>query len=150
MSFGQDNAGAVLSFVTRRVKGEVLTEVSQFDEKSEKNEKKYVPLEDPVIVFLPSGSVVLLSEAEAERRGLMEEPDILGIAEVNDTKSAAGKWKYAMNDKQRQAAWLVMEKAVIRGCTSRGGYPLDATKAQYSEDSIYYDAPAKTKKEVAA
>lgn len=150
MSFGQDNAGATLSHVTRRVKGEVLTETCKFNEETEKNEKRYVPLEDPVIVFLPSGSVVLLSEAEAERRGLMEEPDILGIAEVNDTKSAAGKWKFAMNDKQRQAAWLIMEKAVIRMCTSRGGYPLDATKAQYSDDSIYYDAPVSKKKELAA
>lgn len=147
--FVQDNAGATLSHVTRRVTGEVLTEVTKFNTDSEKNEKKYVPLQDPVIVFLPSGSVVLLSEAEAERRGLMEEPDIIGIAEVNDTKSAAGKWKFAMNDKQRHAAWLIMEKAVISACTSRGGYPLDATKAKFSEDSIFYEAPVTKKKEVA-
>jgi hypothetical protein len=150
MSFGQDNAGATLSHVTRRVTGEVLTETCAFDEKSEKNEKKYVPLKEPVIVFLPSGSVILLSEEEAERRGLMDEPDIIGIAEVNDTKSAAGKWKFAMSDKQRQAAWLIMEKAVIRLCTSRGGYPLDATKAKFSEDSIFYESPATKKKEMAA
>lgn len=147
--FGQDAAGATLSFVTRRVIGEVLTEVCAFNEDTQKNEKKYVQVEDPVIVFLPSGSVVLLSEAEAEKRGLMDEPELIGIAEVNDTKTAAGKWKFAMNDKQRHVAWLIMEKAVIRGCTSRGGYPLDATKAKFSEDSIYYDAPTPAKKKEA-
>ena len=145
--FGQDDAGATLSFVTRRVTGEVLTEVTKFEELSEKNEKKLVPIKDPVIIFLPSGSVILLSEEEAAKRGLMDEPEILNIAQVNDTKTAAGKWKFAMSDKQRQAAWLILEKAVIRGCTSRGGYPLDATKAKFSEDSIYFDAPKAAKKE---
>ena len=145
--FGAEPAGATLSFVTRRVKGEVLTEKTLFNEDTQKIEKKLVEIENPVIVFLPSGSVVLLTEEEAELKGLMDMPEVLNIEDVNDTKTAAGKWKFAMNDSQRQKAWLILENAVIRACTARGGYPLDAAKAQFAEHSIYFDAPATKKKE---
>lgn len=145
--FGTEAAGATLSFVTRRVIGEVLTEKTNFNEETQKIEKKVTPVVDPVIVFLPSGSVILLSEEEAARRGLLEMPEVLNIEEVNDTKTAAGKWKFAMNDAQRQKAWLILEQAVIRACTARGGYPLDATSAKFAEHSIYFDAPKTTKKE---
>jgi len=145
--FGTEPAGATLSFVTRRVKGEVFTEKTLFNDETQKIEKKHVAIENPVIVFLPSGSVLLFTEEEAAARGLMEMPEVLNIEDVNDTKTAAGKWKFAMNDAQRRKSWEIMEHAVIRACTARGGYPLDATKAKYSESSILFEDAKPMKKE---
>ena len=138
MSIRADTGGAVLAFVTRLVKGEVLCEVTIFNAKTDKNEKQLVPVDEPVIVFFPNGSCQVLSFSEAHRRGFTSQPDILNFDSVNDTKTIAGKLKFAMNEEAKQEYWLQMEQVVIGACTSRGGYPLDYDKARYSDESILF------------
>lgn len=147
---GVEEAGVKLSFVTRRVTGKVYTERAKFNEDTQKNEKVQVPIEDPVIVFFPSGSVLLMSEKDAETKGFCEPPELLNIEQVNDTKTAAGKWKFAMSDDQRRKYWLIMENSVIRRCTSRGGYPLNAEVAKFSESSYLFPEPVAKKEKEAA
>ena len=142
MSFGQNSGGAVLEVVTRLVKGPVTTTVTTFDDKSQKNEQKEVPVETPVIVFFPNGNSQVMSLAQAEHNGFTKQPNVLNFDSVNDPNTLAGKWKFAMTDEQRRHFWVEMEKVVISICASRGGYPLDASIAKYSEESILF-APAK-------
>lgn len=132
------DAGATLSFVTRRVTGKVMHSECRYDEGAEKVKVVEKEIERPVIVFFPNGGCLLMSEEEAEARGLIAEPELLNIEQINDTKTAAGKWKFAMSDEQRRKYWKIMEDSVIRLCTSRGGYPLDASEAKFSTESILF------------
>lgn len=143
MSFGQDTGGAVLSFVTRLVKGEVLMEKTRFNMDTMKNEKEVAPIEEPVIVFFPHGNVQVFSYKAAEKLGYLETPQILNFEAVDKPDTIAGKFKFAMSDDQRQTYWLQLEQHVISSCLANGGYPLPRT-AQFSEQSIVF-APTKRK-----
>lgn len=73
------------------------------------------------MVYTPTGNCYRLSAEELMARGLDREPNIIGIEQANDTKTAAGRFKLARNDQARQRAWLDMEKEIINACMGRYG-----------------------------
>lgn len=140
-----DTGGATLEFVTRNVIGPVTATRVSFDEDVKQNVKEEYEIENPVIVFFPSGNCQVFSRKEAERRRFLNQPGILNLQAVDDANSLAGQFKFAITEEGRQFAWKGLEQAIINTCISRGGIPL-AQPATYSEESIFFPTTTHTKK----
>lgn len=124
MSFGTQQGPAVLRYVARRVVGSISTEKARFDAKKGQNVFEVCAVENPIIVFFPTGTTQVLAGADAEARGFLNPPDILNLEAVDKPDSIAGKYKFAFNDKQRQEYWKEMEQALISRCIANTGHPL--------------------------
>lgn len=138
MSVGADNSGAFLEYVTRYVEGDVPHIAKKFNTKTQKNEDVVTKLQDPVIVFMPNRmSIAVLSAKDAERQGFLERPSIVNLKEVADDQSPVGRFKFATDIEERQAAWMEMENHIIARSVSSGGVPLPED-VRYSHDSIFF------------
>lgn len=125
--------GPRLSFVVRELPGTVLrTKYKAPPTKAERDKtpslegeiqnQKVVALEPAgYIVYLPTGSCYRLSAKQLVKRGYDKEPEIIGIEQANDLKTAAGRFKLARNDIGRQKAWADMENDIIKLCQGRSG-----------------------------
>jgi len=148
--FSQDTGGAVLAFVTRVVTGNVFAPQARFDDATMKVTRTMERVVNPVIIFFPNGTTVVMAEKLAEQKGFLEAPTILNFEAVVDAKSIAGRFKFSMGDSARREAWTQMEQAVIGTCLARGGYPLNQKEASYSDHSIMFskrEAPETKMKE---
>jgi hypothetical protein len=134
--FGIDTGPGQLTYVTRPVTGTMRRFETEFDEDEKKNIKRQVEIKDPVIIFLASGQTLVMSGAEAERRGFFEQPEIMQFEAVTDPKTAAGRYKFAMKMEDRLEAFRQLEAAVISRCISKHGHPLPR-ECTYSETSVY-------------
>jgi hypothetical protein len=126
---------AKLSFVTRLVTGDIVSEKTTFDTKLRENVKTKTKVKDPVIVFFPNRTSQVMCSSEAERRGYLETPEIMNFESVTDQKSVAGQFKFAMHTKQRMDAWQQMEDRIVGDCISKSGHPFDQD-VNYSKSSI--------------
>lgn len=111
--------GPRLEFVVRPLKG-------NFNRAKHKvvNKKIEVSFEkEPAgyIVYMPNGSSYHMSHKELLKHGFDRQPSIINFETVNDTKSPAGQYKFAMDDKQRKVAWAALEEQVIKACHRRHG-----------------------------
>lgn len=136
--FQQDTGGAVLAFVTRVVTGTVLQNSCKFDPDLQEITRTMVPVKNPVIVFFPNGSTIVMPEKLAEQKGFFQMPTIINFEAVNDANSIAGRFKFSLNEQAKRDAWEQLEQSVISTCLAKGGYPLDQTVAQYSTKSIFF------------
>lgn len=132
-------SGVGLAYVTRAIDGDIKTTKTAFDKKLGENVTKETTVEEPVIVFFSSGTSQVMSLKRAEALGYLEQPEVMNLANVQDTKTPAGRYKNAIREKDRLDAWMALENAVIQRCVGKSGHPLplDCT---YSENSIYFDA----------
>lgn len=137
MAYSPDGP-AMLTFVTRPVTGDVEIEKTVFDKKTRENHKVKGKLKDPVIVFYPNRTSQIMSAKEADRRGYLEQPDIMNFESVTDAKTHAGRYKFAMRMKDKLEAWQQMEDQVISGCISKSGHPL-SSDANYSKKTMHFD-----------
>lgn len=137
MSFRQDTGGAVLAFVTRVVIGPVETPKCVYNKEQQELQRTTVLVENPVIVFFPNGSCVVMAEKDADKKGFLNMPTILNFEAVTDASSIAGQFKFAMSDDQRNLAWEQMEQQVISACQARGGYPFDASTTKFAAQSLH-------------
>lgn len=136
MSVTAELSGVALAYVAREIIGNIDTTRTKFDTKIGENVVSIVALQDPVIVFFPSGTTQVLSANRAKALGFLEQPEIMNYASVQDGKSAAARYKNAIREKDRVDAWLMLENAIIQKCVSKSGHPLplDCT---YSDKSFY-------------
>lgn len=148
MAFGQDPGPGTLSYVTRAVTaGDIFTTTAKFDPKEQQIVKKQVAVVDPVVVFMANGATIVMSMKEAEKRGFLNQPEILNFDSVTDPKTPAGQYKFAMNMLVRQKAFTQLEENVISKCISRHGHPLP-NGCTYARTSIYFDDEASIKEAV--
>lgn len=111
--------GPRLEFVVRELKGEVKRPHHSMHGK--KIETVLVAEPSGYIVYLPSGQSYRLSREELMKRGYDRQPSIINFEMVQDTKSPAGRYKFAMDDKTRRSAWKALEEEVVRACVRRHG-----------------------------
>lgn len=82
-----------------------------------------IEVEQPAgyMVYLPTGFCYRMSREELVRRGFDRQPNILSFEQANNTKTAAGRFKLARDERARQAAWNEMEQEIIKACQGRYG-----------------------------
>lgn len=140
MSITGEVSGVTLSYVAREVEGDIMTVKTKFDDKLGENVQKETKVVDPVIVFFPNNTSQVMARKTAEERGFLAQPEILNFAQVQDQKTAAGRYKNAIKNEDRIQAWLDMENKIITDCVAASGHPL-ALDCNYSDKSVYLDAP---------
>lgn len=113
--------GPRLEFVVRPLKGKVKKPYHNFDPQKKKIVSALKEEDAGFLVYLPNGHSYRLTKSQLERRGYDRQPTILNFDQVNDTKTPAGRYKFAMDDKQRKEAWKALEDQVIRACVRRHG-----------------------------
>lgn len=147
MSMSSGASGAVMSYVTRQIsKGKIKTETAFRNDENEL-QKKEVAMTDPVVIFFPSKSCVVMEKKIAREKGFLEPPEIMNLETVQDQRSLAGRYKFAMTPEARMDAWQKMEDEIINAIISMRGNPLPEGCA-YSKETIF--AVAKPKVEEAA
>jgi hypothetical protein len=143
-------SGVMLGYVARKVTGKVMVNKTRFDDESGENVISEVAMKEPVIVFFPNKTCQVFERKIAEQRGFLQQPQVMNLAQVEDTHTAAGRYKSALRDSDRLQAWLDMENAIVTGCISSTGHPLDIDGVRYSDKSMYFTENVKsTAKEVA-
>lgn len=125
MSLTEGMKGPRLEFVVRELKGEIKR--PHHTVKGKKIETVLVPEPAGYIVYMPNGHSYRLSREQLVKRGYDRQPSIINFEQVQDTKSPAGKYKFAMDDRQRKVAWKALEDEVIKSCIRRHG-PITASK----------------------
>lgn len=114
--------GARLEFVLKPVRGgKVERTITSWNPKTKKLEQTIVPEEAGFIVYMPNGHSYRLTGEQVKKRGYDRQPNILNLDKVTDTRSPAGRFKFAIDDKARQKAWTDLEAEVIKNCTRRHG-----------------------------
>lgn len=113
--------GPRLEFVVRPLKGKRKKPYHSFDPVKKKIVSVLNDEDAGFLVYLPNGHSYRLSKSELEKHGYNRQPTILNFDQVNDTKTPAGRYKFAMDDKQRKEAWKELEEQVIRACVRRHG-----------------------------
>lgn len=146
MSMRADIGVATLAFVTRVVKGKISSEKTVFNERTRENEKIEAEIVDPVIIFFPTKSCVVLPMDEAERMGYLKQPTILNFDQVKDAETIAGRFKYSIIEEEKRNCWKMMEDALIQSCISRGGYPIPRD-AEVDDNSIFLNGYKRKAKE---
>lgn len=121
MSATSQMQGARLEFVVRSVKGKVKRPVHSWDPEAKKIVTEMKEQAGGYIVYTPFGQSYRLTNEEFLRRRFDRQPKILNFDRVNDTETPAGRYKHAMSDAARQAAWKDLEQEVIRLCVRRHG-----------------------------
>jgi len=114
--------GPRLEFVVRQLKGNRKRAFHSFNDKTRRIEETAKTEPAGYMVYFPNGTSYRLSPAELVQRGFDREPSIINFELVNDTKSPAGKFKFAMSEQTKKAAYRQLEEQVIRACKRRGGY----------------------------
>lgn len=138
MSATAEVQGVVLSFVTRVVKGAIPRTLTEYDEETKELAHKEVAIKEPVLVFFPNGTSQVLSSDQAEKKGFLGSPEIINFVSVTDAKTPAGRYKFAIRDKDRHDAWLEMEDNIIRHVLSKSGNPLPEG-VTYERTSILFN-----------
>lgn len=138
MSATAEVQGVVLSFVTRVVTGEVPTTLTEYDEETKELAHKEVTIKEPVLVFFPNGTSQVLSSVQAEKKGFLGSPEIINFVSVTDAKTPAGRYKFAIREKDRHEAWLEMEDNIIRRVLAKSGNPLPEG-VTYERKSILFN-----------
>jgi hypothetical protein len=138
MPAGTDVGPATLRYVARLVKGKATKERTHFNEVKQRNEKEIVELDDPVIVFFPNRSSLVFEARIAEKNGFFEQPEVLNLAHVEDERTVAGQYKFAMTVEKRAQAFKRLEDNVIARCVQTSGHPLPMG-VEFSAKSIYLD-----------
>lgn len=113
--------GPRLEFVVRPIKGKVKRLKHSFDPTKRKISATEVVEDGGYIVYLPTGHSYRLSHRDLVKRGFDRQPNILNFETVNDTRTPAGRYKFAMNDASRQLAWTALEDQVIKSCIRKHG-----------------------------
>lgn len=122
MSAGTQMRGARLEFVCKPLKGKHTKTVTSFNPTTKKLEHTKVESTDPAyMLYLPNGHSYRLTASEMIHRGYDRQPNIINLDKVNDTKTPAGRFKFALDDTARRKAWADLEQEVIRNCTRRHG-----------------------------
>lgn len=111
--------GPRLEFVVRPLKGKFKAPKHSVEKK--KLVTSHKEMEAGYIVYMPNGTSYHLTHKQLLRHGFDRQPTIINFETVNDTKSPAGRYKFAMDDKQRKLAWNELEQQVIRSCHRRHG-----------------------------
>lgn len=114
--------GARLSFVTRKIEGPVTQFKTKWDAKLKKLTTEPVVVKDAYMIYLPTGNSYRLTHKQMMERGFDKQPTIMNMERVNKPDTAAGRFKFAINDESRQAAWRELEEEVIRLCRRRQGH----------------------------
>lgn len=125
MAVMNDMKGARLAYVCRPLKGKKKHRVHAWDSDAKKLVSIETEIEAGYMLYTPSGHSYRLTEQQVIRRGFDAQPEILNFDAVNDAKSPAGRFKFAINDETRKAAWRQMEEQVIALCKRRGGGSLE-------------------------
>lgn len=123
MSMTEGMKGPRLEFVVREMKGEKLRPHHTVEKGKLVTTLKKEPA--GYIVYMPSGQSYRLTQRELVKRGFDRQPGIINFDQVNDTKTPAGRYKHAMDDKTRRAAWKALEEQVIQACIRRHGPVVD-------------------------
>lgn len=113
--------GPRLEFVVRPIKGKVKRFKHSFDPTKRKISATEVVEDGGYIIYLPTGASYRLSHKDLVKRGFDRQPNILNFETVNDTRTPAGRYKFAMNDKAREIAWKALEDQVIKACVRKHG-----------------------------
>lgn len=111
--------GPRLEFVVRPLKGNFMRPKHRVVKK--KIETHFEKELAGYVVYMPNGTSQHLTHKQLLQHGFDRQPSIINFETVNDTKTPAGKYKFAMDDKQRKAAWALMEQQVIKACQRRHG-----------------------------
>lgn len=114
--------GPRLAYVIRPVKTKRVETTHRFDPKTRKvvAVKAKEATTGGYMVYTPNGSSYRISEADMIKGGFDKPPTIINFEMVNDTKTPAGRFKFAIDEESRRKAYLEMEKQVIRACQRRG------------------------------
>lgn len=119
--------GPRLEFVVRELKGEVKK--PHHSMKGKKIETVLAPEPAGYLVYMPNGQSYRLTKEELVKRGFDRQPSIINFEGVQDTKSPAGRYKFAMDDKTRKIAWRALEDEVVKACVRRHG-PVTSAKEE--------------------
>lgn len=124
MSASSQMKGARLEYVLKEIKGQVTKVVTSYDKTAKKlvHKEKTSKADTHYMLFTPNGNCYRLTHKEVVRRGLNKQPAIMNLDRVNDVSTPAGRFKFAINDAARQAAYAELENEVIRLCTRRTGH----------------------------
>lgn len=125
---------ARLEFVLREIKGQVphLVHVppptkAQREKNPELETVNYNRVNERMVpagymLYLPTGQMYRLSPEEAKKRGFLDrEPKIIGLEQVSDTTSPAGKFKFGRTERIRENAYRAMEQEIINRCLGKVG-----------------------------
>lgn len=121
MSAASQMQGARLEFVVRELKGKITRPVTVFDVKQKKLVHTLRSVDAGYMVYLPNGHSYRLTRKELVRRGYDRQPEVLNFDKVTDTKSPAGRFKFAVNMEIRSKAWTELEDEVIKACVRKHG-----------------------------
>jgi hypothetical protein len=112
--------GPRLAFVVRQLKGKRKMQVHKYNPTTHKNDIIMVEKDAGYMVYTPNGTSYRLTKEQLLKSGLDRQPEIINFESVNNTRSPAGRFKYAIDDKARAAAYKELEEQVIRACRRRG------------------------------
>lgn len=118
MALGTQLKGARLEFVKRPC-GPFETTRYSWDKKKKQLVKEKVQHERGWLLFTPFGQSYRLTEKQLVDRGYARTPKVMNLRHVEDTTTAAGRYKYAIDPAERKAALREMEDAVIKRSTDR-------------------------------
>lgn len=124
MAATNEMKGARLEYVLKPVTSLVTRTVTKYDAKTKKLRQEEVKDDKRkyFMLYLPSGHSYRLTQEEVVRRGYNKPPSILNFDRVVDNRSAAGRFKFAMNDTARSEAYAELENEVIKLCRRKTGY----------------------------
>jgi len=112
--------GARLSHVLKPLKGKRVS--FKHSVKDGKVEGEKVEEDAGFMLYLPNGHSQRLTKEQVAKSGLLNsEPMIINFDQVNDNKSAAGRFKFARTDAARKAAWRELENQLIHLCDRSSG-----------------------------
>ena len=137
MSVSNEVSGVKLEYVLREIKGKLPDNTVKFSDKENANVFTQKNIVNPVIVFFPNKTTQVLSSKRAEALGFFRTPNIMNFSQVEDSSTAAGRFKFAVRDADRKNAWLSLETSIINNCIAKGGHPLPL-EVNYSPESFYY------------
>lgn len=121
MSATHQMQGARLEYVCRKIQGTVAKQTVKWDAKAKKLVRVTKEVGDAYMLYLPTGHSYRLTATEVVTKGFDRQPNILNFERVNDTKTAAGRFKHAVNQETKEAAWRELEDEVVKLCIRKHG-----------------------------
>jgi hypothetical protein len=135
MSVTNGMSGPRLEYVVRKIKTPIRRSVYTCDKEKKVLVAKDTEVVDAFMVYMPTGHSYRLSYAEVVKRGFDKQPTILNLDRVSDTKSAAGQFKFAINEDARIAAYKRLEEEVIASCTRKHGVATHSIEEREDADA---------------
>lgn len=132
MAVTNGNMGPRLEFVVRELKDvQARRRVTKYDKKL----KKLVHTTSDVgetlfMVYTPAGNSYRLTHDELKKWGFDRAPAILNLERVTDATSAAGRFKYGVNEETRLKAYRELEEQVIKLCERKHGKATTSVEEQ--------------------